>query len=90
MPKNENAELKRVLEELRRCVRSLSTRHGDHPAIRRFANSAERLEIDAADLPPPQRGGGTEVVYVPDTPYDAALWHDVDDEGVGGHRQHVS
>jgi hypothetical protein len=26
-------------------------------------------------------------VVVPDTPYDPALWHGADDEGVGGYKR---
>jgi hypothetical protein len=54
----------------------------------------KRIDIDAADLvgrptPPKQRdgrGGKPDIVVVPGTPYDPALWLGADDEGVGGVR----
>jgi hypothetical protein len=54
----------------------------------------ERLDIDAAEFagaptPLKQRdgpGGKPDIVVVPDTPYDPALWLGADDEGVGGVR----
>jgi hypothetical protein len=54
----------------------------------------KRLDIAAADFaerptPPKQgdgRGGKPDLVVVPDTPYDPALWLGADDEGVGGAR----
>ncbi|MGW1776463.1 hypothetical protein [Streptomyces sp. NPDC002104] len=66
--------------------------HDDVTAVRRNLNelvrSVERLERDvanaarqdpAASRPP----AGGAMVSVPDTPYDSALWTDVDDEGLG-------
>jgi len=56
----------------------------------------ERIDIDAAHFagrptPPQQRagqGGKPDIVVVPDTPYDPALWLGADDEGVGDVRGH--
>ncbi|WP_425358834.1 hypothetical protein [Actinosynnema mirum] len=87
MPATTNSELDRALGELRRCISTLRSHHGDNVTIRRLANGVERLEIDAAELPARGRPVAGEVVYVPDTPYDPALWRDVDDEGIGGHRR---
>lgn len=96
MSGSEHVALNRAIGQLRRCVDELRTAYGDTPDVRRLANDVERLDIDAADLlgrptPPEQRdgrGGKPEVVVVPDTPYDPALWHGADDEGVGGVRRH--
>jgi hypothetical protein len=94
MPSTEVIALQRAIGQLRQCVAALRTHYGDVPDVRRLANDVERLDIDAADLigrptPPKQRddeGGKPDVVVVPDTPYDPALWLGADDEGVGGVR----
>lgn len=96
MAGTEHVALNRAIGQLRQCVNDLRSRYGDTTDVRRLANDVERLDIDAADLvarptPPKQRdgrGGKPEVVVVPDTPYDPALWHGADDEGVGGVRRH--
>ncbi len=96
MPGSEHLALGRAIGQLRQCVDELRTGRGDTPNARRPANDVERLDIDTADLispptPPEQRdgrGGRPHVVVVPDRPYDPALWHGADDEGVGGVRRH--
>ncbi|GAA1351133.1 hypothetical protein [Saccharothrix algeriensis] len=90
----EIVELRRALGRLRQCVGSLRSRYGDVAAVQRLANDIERMDIDATELveldrTPRQREAPRverEVVVVPDTPYDPKLWHDADDEGLGGHR----
>lgn len=91
----ELADLRRVLGQLRSSVSALRSRYGDVAAMRRISNDVERLDIDLAELsavaPAPRSGSeptAGETVVVPDTPYDPALWRDVDDEGVGGHHPH--
>jgi hypothetical protein len=94
MTSTEIAELRRALGQLRQCVGSLRSRYGDVAAVQRLANDVERMDIDATELtdmdsPPRQREAPRverEVVVVPDTPYDASLWQDADDEGLGGYR----
>jgi hypothetical protein len=76
-------------------VKSLVSRYGDAPAMRRIVNDAERilngidrLGIDAEELElaqgltQPKRSG--EMIQIPDTQYDTDFWRDVDDEGIGG------
>ena len=93
MTSTEVSELQRTIGQLRLCVASLRSRYGDTPAVRRLDNDVERIGIDAGDLAdhpvaPTQRGPAThEVVHIPDTPYDPALWHGADDEGVGGYQR---
>jgi hypothetical protein len=92
----ELGSLSRAIGQLRQCVEELRSRYGDSPDVRRLVNDVDRLDIDAADLagrptPPKPRdapGGKPEVVVVPDTPYDPALWFGADDEGVGGVHRH--
>ncbi|MET9697934.1 hypothetical protein ABZY31_13545 [Streptomyces sp. NPDC006529] len=61
----------------------------DLTAVRRNLNelvrSVERLERDVARQAPaaPKPPGEDGTVFVPDTPYDSALWTDSDDEGLG-------
>ena len=87
----ELADFQRVLAQLRSSASALRARYGDDAAVRRINNDLERLDIDAAELaavvPAPrweQGVGGGEIVMVPDTPYDPALWEGADDEGIGG------
>ncbi|RLK61529.1 MULTISPECIES: hypothetical protein [Actinokineospora] len=93
MSSTEISELQRTIGQLRQCVGALRARYGDVPAVRRLANDLERIDIDVADFttapstPVPRRAEAAEVVVVPDTPYDPALWHGADDEGVGGYQR---
>lgn len=92
MSSTEYTELQRTIGQLRHCVGALRARYGDVPAVRRLANDVDRLDIDAGELiqpatttPAPRQA--EDVVVVPDTPYDPALWHGADDEGVGGYQR---
>ncbi len=94
MSSAELSELRRAIGQLRQCVGALRSRYGEAAAVRRIANDVDRLDIDAGDLaqtpPVPARGGSagrSDVVPVPDTPYDPDLWKGADDEGVGGHQR---
>ncbi|SFQ33895.1 hypothetical protein SAMN05421810_106190 [Amycolatopsis arida] len=95
MTATEITELRRTIGQLRQCVGALRARYGEAPAVRRLVNDVERLDIDAGELdetPPvpaqPKPVDRANVVVVPDTPYDPALWRDADDEGVGGYQRH--
>ncbi len=89
----ELADIQQALGQLRTSVNALRSRYGELSAVRRISNDVERLDIDIAELfevqPPPRPRGRVRVaegdmIEVPDTPYDPALWQDADDEGVGG------
>ncbi|MFC0599738.1 hypothetical protein [Streptomyces palmae] len=79
----------RCLDDLDRAVARLEQRVGSGPDIRRIRSGSGHLReslallretTPGAMLPDtPQR----ELVVIPDTPYDASLWSDVDDEGLG-------
>lgn len=92
MTTTEIAELRRNIGQLRQCVGTLRNRYGDAPTVRRLINDLERLNIDADEfegtqLVPVQQNkvDRSDVVVVPDTPYDESLWAGADDEGVGGY-----
>ncbi|MDV6014504.1 hypothetical protein [Haloechinothrix sp. LS1_15] len=93
MTQGEIAEFRRTLGELRQCVGALRSRYGDAPAVKRLVNDVERLDIDVEEFveAEPDRArprvptARSEIVVVPDTPYDSSLWEDADDEGVGGY-----
>lgn len=94
MPTTEITELRRTIGQLRQCVGALQARYGEATAVRRLANDLERLDIDAGDLdqatPVPAQhtpADRSDVVVVPDTPYDPSLWEGADDEGVGGYQR---
>jgi hypothetical protein len=91
---SEISELRRTLGQLRQCLGSVRTRYGnDTPVVRRLVNDLERLDIDVDELdtarpvPQQQKPDRSEVVVVPDTPYDPSLWQGADDEGVGGYHR---
>ena len=92
MPHSEIANLRRAIGQLRQAVTALEAQYGDATVVKRLVNDLERLDIDAEDLgtarptPAPRSAEPMEVVVVPDTPYDPALWHGADDEGVGGYQ----
>ena len=86
MPDHVNAAaLHSAVETLDQAVKAIASRAGDVPAVRRLLNDVERIRLDAADciglqaVPAPR-----EMEIIPDTPYDEAMWKDVDDEGLGG------
>jgi hypothetical protein len=88
----ELAELRRTIGRLRQCVGALRSRYGDASAVRRLANDVDRLDIDAGELddrvPAQTRPADrADVVKIPDSPYDPALWQGADDEGIGGHHR---
>ncbi|GAA3851289.1 hypothetical protein GCM10022243_16310 [Saccharothrix violaceirubra] len=95
MTSSEIVELRRTLGRLRQCVGGMRARYGDIAAVRRLVNDLERLDIDVTELgelddaPRPREAPrvGREVVVVPEAPYDPRLWHDADDEGLGGYRR---
>ncbi|OQO92114.1 hypothetical protein B1813_07575 [Saccharomonospora piscinae] len=93
MSSAEMTELRRAIGQLRQCVGALRARYGEAPAVRRIVNDVDRLDIDAGDLadapPVPAQGAAAavDVVKIPDTPYDPALWKGADDEGVGGYQR---
>jgi len=94
MVTREITELRRTITRLRQCVGALHERYGESAAVRRLENDFERLVIDAGDLdqtpvPTQQRPSAdrSDVVMVPDTPYDPSLWQGADDEGVGGYQR---
>lgn len=87
----ELSDVQQALTQLRSAVTRLRSKYGDEAGMRRVSNDVERLEIDVNELTgtAPEPRGATrvhsgETVIVPDTPYDPALFHGVDDEGVGG------
>jgi|SRR6187399_228567 len=91
----ELAELRRTRGRLRRCVGELRSRYGDASAVRRLVDDVERLDIDASDLEapipnqhkPPAPIDRSEIVKIPDAPYDPSLWQGADDEGIGGYHR---
>ena len=92
MTTTEFATLRRSIEQLRQSVSGVRSAFGDGPEVRRLVNDLERLEIDAAELAscePLRSASGAghvpEHVVVPDTPLDAAMFSDADDEGLGGY-----
>ena len=79
-----------TLDQLRACVGELRNSYGDIPAVQRLTGDVDRMVIDAAELdvlPPPAQKPPTPITVLTDEPFDAAIWADADDEGLGGYRR---
>ncbi|MEU7634855.1 MULTISPECIES: hypothetical protein [unclassified Streptomyces] len=92
--------VERSLDALVQAVGKLETRIGGGLDIRRVRSDTDHLRESLALLKqsqagaPPGRPAGPaknedEMVPVPDTPYNAALWTDAEDEGLGAKDRHA-
>ncbi|MDT0377961.1 hypothetical protein RM572_04125 [Streptomyces sp. DSM 42041] len=87
--------VQRCLDDLTRCVTRLEQQVGSGLEMRRVRSDAEHLRESLALLR--AATGGTEaspaprpeMVTIPDAPYDAALWTDAEDEGLGARDRHA-
>lgn len=86
----------RCLDELARSVGRLEERVGTGLEIRRVRSDTEHLKESLALLkdasPKASPPSGTEMVTIPEQPYDRGLWTasgDVDDEGLGAQDRHA-
>jgi len=80
----------RCLDELARTVGRLERRIGGGLEIRRVRSDAEHLReslaLLRASVPRPRTEAPAEMVVIPDTPYDSALWAGAEEEGLGAPR----
>ncbi|WP_086831697.1 hypothetical protein [Streptomyces sp. NRRL B-24572] len=67
------AAVKRRLQDLEHTVEELERRVG----------------TERGASPRPTAGRAESMVTIPDAPYDAGKWTDVDDEGLGAHDHHA-
>lgn len=83
----------RCLDELARSVSRLEDQLGGGLEIRRVRSDTEHLRESLSLLkesaPRAASVPQTEMVGIPDQPYDSVLWTDVDDEGVGAKGRHA-
>ncbi|MER7055099.1 MULTISPECIES: hypothetical protein [unclassified Streptomyces] len=84
-------EMRHALNTLRICLNSLRTNDGTTPHLLRLVNDIDRLQVDLDDMagpgrpePDPTRFASDDVVYIAD---GHVIWHEADDEGIGGHRR---
>ena len=83
----DTSALRHAIEQVAHAVATLGTHAGDVSAVRRLRNDVERLRIDADDCKSLRSvAAARQLEIIPDTPYDEAMWQDVDDEGLGGFR----
>lgn len=80
----------RSLNELVRAVGRLEQQVGGGLEIRRVRSDTDHLgeslrllKESVSSAPPVRAGEQVAMVPVPDTPYDASLWADAEDEGLG-------
>ncbi|MDT0434485.1 MULTISPECIES: hypothetical protein [Streptomyces] len=90
---DELTSVQRSLDELLRSVGRLEKQLGTGGLeMRRVRNDANHLREsiallrDTAASPAARR---TDLVPIPDTPYDTSLWTDSDDEGLGARDRHA-
>ncbi|MDN3026526.1 hypothetical protein [Streptomyces sp. S.PB5] len=87
---DELASAQRSLDELIRYVKRLEQQLGSGGLeMRRVRVDADRLRESLALLkeadPALAKAKRSDLVSIPDTPYDSSLWTDSDDEGLGAH-----
>ncbi|MFE7313671.1 hypothetical protein ACFU7T_11260 [Streptomyces sp. NPDC057555] len=89
--------VERSLDTLAQAVGKLETRIGGGLDVRRVRSDTDHLRESLAllkqSLAGTARDRGTtaedEMVPVPDTPYNSALWTDAEDEGLGAKDRHA-
>ncbi|MEV5977905.1 hypothetical protein [Streptomyces sp. NPDC052114] len=98
---DELTAVQRCVDDLVRTVGRLEQQAGEELAgvdLRRVRTDADRLRESVALLratappPAPRDEHRPELVTIPDTPYDRALWTDtgdLDDEGLGARGRHA-
>ncbi|MPY58839.1 hypothetical protein [Streptomyces spongiae] len=91
---DELTSVQRCLDDLSRSVGRLEQQLGsDGLEMRRVRADADHLRESVALLRDAASGSGQprrpELVTIPDTPYDSALWTDSDDEGLGARDRHA-
>lgn len=91
---DELTSIQRCLDDLMRSMGRLEQQIGKGGLeLRRLRSDANHLRESLAllreaapGLAQPRR---PDLVTIPDTPYDNALWTDSDDEGLGAHDRHA-
>ncbi|MER6047373.1 hypothetical protein ABT168_07880 [Streptomyces sp. NPDC001793] len=90
--------VERSLDGLVQAVGKLEARIGSGLDVRRVRSDTDHLRESLALLraslaggAPPGRPGKAEdeMVAIPDTPYNSALWTDAEDEGLGAKDRHA-
>lgn len=85
--------VQRRLDDLMRCVARLDEHIGDSLDMRRVRADAAHLRESLSllhDSAPGVAGSRkTEMVTIPDAPYDRGLWADAEDEGLGSPHRHA-
>ncbi|MEU6081512.1 hypothetical protein [Streptomyces sp. NPDC047108] len=86
----------RSLDELTRSLGRLEQQVGGSLEVRRVRTDADHLRESLALLRDSAGQGRTqaparhpEMVTIPDTPYNSALWTDAEDEGLGARDRHA-
>ncbi|MEV5375351.1 hypothetical protein AB0L26_05155 [Streptomyces nondiastaticus] len=89
---DEVTAVQRCLDDLGRALARLEKHLGSQDLeLRRVRTDAAHLRESVTLLRDAHPGGQPrpEPVQVPDAPYDASLWKDVDDEGLGARDRHA-
>ncbi|MGW5114372.1 hypothetical protein ACWEQ8_02815 [Streptomyces noursei] len=89
--------VERSLDALVQAVGKLQARIGGGLDVRRVRSDTDHLRESLALLKeglagaPPGRPAAAddEMVQIPDTPYNSALWTDAEDEGLGAKDRHA-
>lgn len=89
---DELTAVQRCLEDLFRSLGRLEQQLGSGGLeMRRVRADADHLRESVALLrdTAPRQPRRPDLVTIPDTPYDSALWADSDDEGLGARDRHA-
>ena len=90
---DELTTVQHCLDDLSRSVGRLEQQVGSGLEIRRVRTDAahlrEALALLRDSVPQARVPDGVELITISDTPYDAALWTDSDDEGLGARDRHA-
>lgn len=90
---DELTAVQRCLDELARSVGRLEQVSDRGLEIRRVRSDTDHLRESVAllraSLPAAPAVPRTDLVNIPDAPYDSTLWTDVDDEGLGARDRHA-
>jgi len=79
------AATRSALTSLAAAVLRLRSEYGDTLGVRRLTSDVDRLNADLDELGDPAPGARppvapTEMIPIPDEPYDESMWHDAQTE----------
>lgn len=86
--------VREAVRRLAHAVDLLRVAYGDTLGVRRLTSDVQRLDADLDELGEPQPGHRPpphleDLEVIPDDEYDASMWSDAEQEGVGAPDRHA-